>query len=172
MTPAELATMMPFGAIRAMNYAEPLTRTMAEFEIDTRRRQAAFLAQIAHESGSLKYVKEIADGSAYEGRGDLGNTSPGDGPRYKGRGLLQVTGKANYRACGIALSIDLLGSPELLEQPEYAARSAGWFWQWKKLNEHADAERFGSLTKAINGGFTGLDDRIYHWLHIRKFLGL
>jgi putative chitinase len=172
MTPAELASMMPFGSNRATNFAVPLTDAMAEFEIDTPRRQAAFLAQLAHESGSLRYVKEIADGSAYEGRKDLGNTSPGDGVKYRGRGLIQVTGKANYTACGLALGLDLLSSPELLETPENACRSAGWFWQWKKLNEHADADRFGALTRAINGGYNGLDDRISHWLRIRRILGL
>lgn len=172
MTPAELASMMPFGSVRAVNFAAPLTATMSEFEIDTPRRQAAFLAQLAHESGSLRYVKEIADGTAYEGRKDLGNTSPGDGVKYKGRGLIQITGKANYRACGHALGLDLLASPELLETPENASRSAGWFWQWKNLNQHADADRFGSLTRAINGGYNGLDDRIQHWLRIRKVLGL
>ncbi len=172
MTPAELAAMMPFGAMRAANFAAALTQAMGQFEIDTPRRQAAFLANVAHESGSLKYTKEIADGSAYEGRRDLGNTSPGDGPRYRGRGLLQITGRANYRACGIALGVDLVQVPELLEQPGYAALSAGWFWQWKRLNQFADADRFGSLVRAINGGYTGLDDRIRHWLLARKVLGL
>jgi putative chitinase len=164
--------MMPFGSVRAYVFAAPLTQAMGQFEIDTPKRQAAFLANVAHESGSLKYVKEIADGSAYEGRRDLGNTSVGDGPRYKGRGLLQITGKANYRACGLALGVDLLANPELLEQPQFAALSAGWFWQWRRLNMFADADRFGSLTRAINGGYVGLDDRIRHWLLIRKVLGL
>lgn len=172
MTPAELASMMPHGASRASIFATALTAAMAEFEIDTPRRQAAFLAQLAHESGSLKYVKELADGRGYEGRKDLGNTSPGDGVKYKGRGLIQVTGKANYRACGLALGLDLLASPELLETPENASRSAGWFWKWKSLNQHADLDRFGALTRAINGGFNGLDDRIQHWLRCRKVLGL
>lgn len=172
MTPAELTTMMPFAASRATTYAQLLDAAMAEFEIDTPRRQSAFLAQVAYESGSLKYVREIADGSAYEGRKDLGNTSVGDGPKYRGRGLLQVTGKANYRACGMALGLDLLTSPELLEQPVNACRSAGWFWTWKQLNQFADADRFGALTRAINGGYNHLDERIQHWLRIRKTLGL
>lgn len=171
MTPAELAAMMPFAVSRVQVYAPLLTATMVEFDIDTPRRRAAFLAQVAHESGSLKYVKEIADGAAYEGRKDLGNTSVGDGVKYKGRGLIQITGKANYRACGLALGLDLLTSPELLERPENACRSAGWYWQWKQLNEYADADRFGSLTRAINGGYTGIDDRIQHWLRMRKGFG-
>lgn len=172
MTPAELSAMMPSGSGRATVFAEALTAAMSEFEIDTPRRQAAFLAQIAHESGSLKYVKEIANGSAYEGRKDLGNTSSGDGVKYKGRGLIQITGKVNYRACGLALGLDLIASPELLETPENASRSAAWFWRWKNLNQYADSDRFGSLTRVINGGFNGIDDRIRHWLLIRKYLGL
>lgn len=172
MTPAELTAMLPFAASRATTYAPLLDAAMAEFEIDTPRRKAAFLAQVAHESGSLRYVKEIADGLAYEDRKDLGNTSPGDGIKFKGRGLLQVTGKANYRACGMALGLDLIGSPVLLEEPANACRSAGWFWSWKKLNQFADTDAFGSLTRAINGGYTGLDDRLSHWLRTRKGFGL
>lgn len=172
MTPAELTTMMPFAVSRAVTYAPLLDAAMAEFEIDTPRRKAAFLAQVAHESDSLKFVKEIADGLAYEGRGDLGNTSPGDGVKFKGRGLLQVTGKANYRACGLALGLDLIASPALLERAENACRSAGWFWTWKQLNQFADSDRFGSLTRAINGGYKHLDERIQHWLRIRKVFGL
>jgi putative chitinase len=172
MTPADLTTMMPFAASRAATYAPLLTAAMTEFEIDTPRRQAAFLAQVAYESESLGHVREITDGSAYEGRKDLGNTSSGDGLKFKGRGLLQVTGKANYRACGVALGLDLLASPELLEQPVHASRSAGWFWTSRQLNQLADSDRFGALTRAIDGGYTGLDDRIRFWLAARKFFGL
>lgn len=172
MTPSELLEMMPFAQDRSQVFAQPLTDACAEFAIDTPKRQAAFLAQLCHESGSLRYVKEIADGSAYEWRGDLGNTSSGDGMKYKGRGLIQVTGKANYLACGIALGLDLIALPALLEEPANACRSAGWFWKTKNLNKFADADQFGSLTKAINGGYHGLDERIIHWLRIRKILGL
>lgn len=172
MTPEQLAQVMPFAGTRGTNFAPHLNAAMAEFSIDTPQRQAAFLAQIAHESGSLKYVKEIADGSAYEGRKDLGNTSPGDGPRYKGRGLLQITGKANYRACGAGLGLDLVSFPQLLEQPDNACRSAGWFWQSRGLNHFADKDLFGSLCKRVNGGYNGLDDRIQHWLRARKVFGL
>lgn len=172
MTPAELTEMMPYAISRAAIYAEPLTRTMAEFQIDTPKRQAAFLANIAHESGSLRYVEEIASGDAYEGRKDLGNTEPGDGRRFKGRGLPQITGRDNYRACGKALGLDLIANPELLEQPLPAARSAGWFWKAKNLAALADADKFGSLCRNWNGGYNGLDDRLVHWLRIRKVLGL
>jgi putative chitinase len=172
MTPTDLTEMMPFAGPRAAIYAEPLTITMAEFLIDTPKRQAAFLANLAHESGSLRYVEEIASGDAYEGRLDLGNTQPGDGRRFKGRGLPQITGRDNYRKCGAALGLDLITNPELLEQPVPATRSAGWFWHVKNLAPLADADKFGSLCRLWNGGFNGLDDRITHWLRIRKVLGL
>lgn len=168
----QLATIMPFGAKRAEIYAPLLTAAMAEFVIDTPRRQAAFLAQVGHESGSLRYTREIADGSDYEGRADLGNTVPGDGVRFPGRGLMQVTGRSNYAACGNAIGLDLITNPELLEEPVNAARSAGWFWASRNLNQYADADRFAALTKAINGGYTHLDERIRLWLSARKVLGL
>lgn len=172
MTPAELTSMMPLAASRALTYAPPLTQSMAEFGIDTPRRQAAFLAQVCHESGSLRYTKELADGAVYNGRSDLGNTQPGDGPRFKGRGLIQITGRANYRECGAALNFDLLAKPETLELPEAACRSAAWFWKAHGLNQFADSDAFGSLTRRINGGYNGIDDRIVHWLRIRRCLGL
>jgi len=172
MTPADLTLMMPHASSRAAIYAEPLTLTMVEFDISTPRRQSAFLANIAHESGSLRYVEEIATGDAYEGRKDLGNTQPGDGRRFKGRGLPQITGRDNYRVCGAALGLDLLANPELLEQPLPAARSAGWFWKTRKLGPIADADKFGTVCRVWNGGFNGIDDRIIHWLRIRRALGL
>lgn len=172
MTPSDLSKAMPFSASRADTYAPLLTVSMAEFEIDTAKRQAAFLAQVCHESGSLKFTEEIASGDAYEGRADLGNVNPGDGVRFKGRGLLQITGRTNYRVVGNALGLDLLQLPELLEQPANATRSAAWFWKSHGLNEHADADRFWTISRAINGGTNGLDDRIVHWIRIRKVLGL
>lgn len=172
MTPTELLAMIPASTASASAFAAPLTAAMAEFGIDTHRRQAAFLAQVCHESGSLRYLREIASGKAYEGRADLGNVQPGDGPRFKGRGLLQVTGRANYLQCGAALGLDLLAAPEQLEKPGPACRSAGWYWRVRDLNRYADADQFGALTKAINGGFNGIDDRIQHWLRIRRCVGL
>jgi putative chitinase len=174
MTPAELLHIMPNAGQRAQIYAQPLTDAMREFEISSPARRAAFLAQICHESGSLRYVEEIASGDAYETRTDLGNTPQvdGDGRRYKGRGLLQVTGRANYAACGIALNINLVEEPQLLTTPVNACRSAGWFWQSRGCSELADQDLFGALTKRINGGYTGLDDRIQHWLRARRVLGI
>lgn len=173
MTPEQLLTIMPFATrARAETYAPLLTATMQEFEIDTPKRKAAFIAQVGHESGSLKYTLELADGSAYEGRKNLGNVEPGDGKRFKGRGLMQITGRANYEACGRDLGLDLISNPELLEQPAHASRSAGWYWRTHNLNRFADWDQFGALTKAINGGYNGLDDRIQLWLAARKVFGL
>ena len=138
-------------------FVEPLEATVAEFGI---QRLPEFLAQIAHESGGFVYTREIwgptPQQAKYEGRLDLGNTEPGDGSRYKGRGLIQVTGRANYRACGLALDLPLLDQPELLEKPMPAARSAGWFWQSRKLDACVDFEQ---MTRRINGGTNGLADR-------------
>ena len=172
MTPDQLLKIMPFSGSRSAVFAEPLTKAMAEFGISTPERQAAFLAQLAHESGSLKYMRELANGSAYEGRLDLGNTQPGDGPKFLGRGPIQITGRANYSACGVALGLPLTEQPELLEQPQNGCRAAGWFWRRAGLNELADGLKFGAITKKINGGYNGLDDRIAHWLRARRELGL
>jgi len=141
-------------------FVEPLNDAMHEFEIDANpAREAHFLAQIAHESGGFRYVRELASGEAYEGRADLGNTEPGDGVRYKGRGLIQITGRANYKDCGDALGLDLLAEPELLERSDLACRSAGWYWQEHALNELADRGDIRSITRKINGGYNGLSDR-------------
>lgn len=133
---------------------------MQEFGITTAARQASFLAQVGHESGSLVYVRELASGKAYEGRADLVNVQPGDGVRFKGRGLLLVTGRSNYAACGKALGLDLLTKPELLEQTVSACRSAGWFWQSRGLNALADAGDQVRVSKRINGGENGLAERL------------
>ncbi|MES2262076.1 MAG: glycoside hydrolase family 19 protein [Pseudomonadota bacterium] len=156
----QLAQIMLAARGRAAGFIDPLNAAMAEFDIGTPARQAAFLAQIGHESGELRYVRELASGDAYEGRADLGNTWPGDGRRYKGRGLIQITGRANYGFCGAALGLDLLAAPELLEQPVNACRSAGWFWRSHGLNELADAGDMVRVTRRINGGTNGLADRL------------
>jgi putative chitinase len=127
---------------------------------DTPIREAAFVAQVAHESGSFRYTKEIASGEAYEGRADLGNTEPGDGVRFKGRGYIQVTGRANYKACGEALGLDLIEHPELLEDITNACRSAAWFWYIKGLNQLGDKGDFLGITKRINGGTNGWKERM------------
>jgi putative chitinase len=170
MTPDQLRKIYPYAKGRADTFAEPLTKAMDEFGINTPLRQAAFLAQVGHESGQLRYVEEIASGKAYEGRKDLGNNEPGDGVRFKGRGLIQVTGRANYRACGIGLSLPLLDKPELLCEPVNACRSAGWFWASRKLNEFADQGAFKQITRLINGGYNGLDDRLSLYARAKEVL--
>ena len=170
-------------------WLEPLNEAFAKYDISTSKRQASFIGQCAHESGNFKILqenlnysseglmktwpsrfptKEIADqyarqpakiaGKVYNGR--LGNTSEEEASKYLGRGLIQLTGKDNYRNCGNSLGFDLLGSPEKLLEPQYAALSAGWFWSKHGLNELADAQEHGMITKRINGGTLGLDDRI------------
>ena len=168
MTPELLNAATACGARTAAVWAAPITDAMAAYEIDSRYRQAAFLAQTAHESGSFVYVREIwgptAAQTRYGGRADLGNVVAGDGYFFRGRGLIQVTGRANYAACGKALGLPLLAHPELLEEPENAARSAGWFWATHGLNELADQQLFSAITRKINGGSNGAADRVerYH----------
>jgi putative chitinase len=148
---------------RLSGFIDPLNRAMVEFVIETPLRQAAFLAQVSHESGGFYYVKELASGRAYEGRKDLGNIFPGDGVRYKGRGLIQVTGRANYAECSKALGEDFIKAPELLERPVHACRSAAWFWSSRGLNELADERDFRRITRRINGGYNGLEDRLRYY---------
>jgi len=167
----------------------PLNQTFVKYDIDNAKKQAAFIGQCAHESGNFKILqenlnysaeglmktwpsrfptKEIADqyarqpakiaGKVYNGR--MGNTSEEEAAKYFGRGLIQLTGKENYERCGLAIGVDLLSDPNLLLDPRYAALSAGWFWNKHGLNELADQQEHGMITKRINGGTIGLDDRI------------
>lgn len=164
-TLTQLQAIMPrLPEEKARRFLAPLEAAMAEFEIDTPTRRAAFLAQLAHESGELRFLEELADGSAYEGRKDLGNAAPGDGRRYKGRGPLQLTGRANYQAAGRALALDLELKPEIAAQPEAGCRAAGWFWSSRKLNAYADRQDLEGLTRKINGGLNGLESRRAYWL--------
>jgi len=133
-----------------------------KYEINTPLRIAHFMAQTHHESGGFKYAKEIGNDAyfkKYEGRKDLGNINEGDGLRFKGRGYIQVTGRANYAALSKDTKIDFLNNPELLEQEANAMISAVWFWNKKKLNILADKDDCKAITKRINGGYNGLADR-------------
>lgn len=161
-------------------YLDPINEAMEEFSIITNRRMAAFLAQLAHESGELRYVLELASGAAYDtGRlaGVLGNTpeADGDGQRYKGRGLIQITGRDNYRACSLALFGDesiLIETPALLETPIPAARSAAWFWWSRGLNALADQPNsFQAITRRINKGLKGYAARVMYFDRAKKVLG-
>ncbi|WP_440466863.1 glycoside hydrolase family 19 protein [Pseudomonas sp. YH-1] len=173
-TEAQLLRIYPNASQRAGVFVPALNRAMQRYQITTSARQAAFLAQIGHESGQLKWVKEIwgptPAQSRYEGRKDLGNTQPGDGKRFMGRGLIQITGRENYRKTGAALGVPLLDAPELLEQPEWAAASAAWWWSNRGLNELADAGEFEQITRRINGGLNGQRERLELWARAKEVL--
>ncbi len=169
----QLRQIMPHARSKVPLYADALNDAMDSWNINTPQRQAAFLAQVAHESAEFRYVEEIASGAAYDtGRlaKRLGNTpeDDDDGERYKGRGLIQITGTDNYRACGEAMGVDFLAHPELLETPEYATRSAAWFWMTHGCNELADAGNFRKITLRINGGLNGYDDRLAYWAKAKE----
>jgi putative chitinase len=166
----------------------PLEEVFAKYDISTPQRQACFIGQCSHESGNFKTLqenlnysaeglmktwpsrfptKEVANqyarqpakiaGKVYNGR--LGNSSEEEASKFLGRGLIQLTGKENYEHCGSSLGVDLLSNPDLLSDSKYATLSAGWFWNKKGLNSLADASDIETMTKRINGGLHGLDDR-------------
>ena len=173
----ELAQIVPYAKERIALVVQPLNEAMYSYGIsDTPIREAMFIAQVAHESGSFKYVKEIASGAEYDiGKKAiaLGNTpeDDDDGERYKGRGYIQITGRDNYKACGEALSLDLLSHPELLEDIPNACRSAAWFWYIKGLNDLADKGDFLAITKRINGGTNGWKERMAFLDKAKQVLG-
>jgi putative chitinase len=180
-------------------WLEPLLETFEKYDISTPKRQAYFIGQCMHESGGFKQLKENLNYSAkglmatwpsrfpdmdtaekfernpekiankvYAGR--MGNTEDGDGAKYIGRGLIQLTGKENYANCGNAIGVDLVANPDLLSTPKYAALSAGWFWNRKGLNAFADADDIDTITKRINGGLIGLTDRKAKVEMVSKYL--
>jgi putative chitinase len=170
---------------RAALVAASLNPAMAWAGIDTLERQAPFIAQCAHESDHFKTMREYASGRAYEGREDLGNTEPGNGVRFKGRGFIQVTGRANYTQAGADLNLDLVNNPELAESPEVAGYIAAWFWltggnslenpRKPDCNDMADRGDFRGITKRINGQADGphthLAERIEIWERAKEVLG-
>lgn len=219
-TREQLLAIMPYAKDRVDTFLPHFKKYMPEFGIDTELRVCHFLAQIAHESGELRYTEEIASGRAYEGRKDLGNTQTGDGVKYKGRGLIQLTGRANYKKyneyCSKAApsndnryfqqlplftqpdvlfthkilaahlidsylsnsydvvsgkvqpKCDFVSQPELVSQPVDAVRSACWFWNTHHLNELADNDDIKTITRRINGGLNGFDDRKKYYTRARK----
>lgn len=171
MNKEQFKRMLPYATPQRIElFFYPLIAGMSQYEITTPLRRAMFLANIAHESGSLKYVREIASGAAYEGRMDLGNVVAGDGVRFKGRGLIQITGRANYAKISQAFGIDFLKSPELLEAPEWAAKSACWWWEAHGCNKLADTGVFEKTVRRVNGGLNGYQDRLKHYQRITKIL--
>lgn len=159
------------GKSQAEKFASLLNEIMPNWGIDTPQRQAMFIAQVLHESGEFRYLAELGSDEylAYLDTGKiakrLGNTpeADGDGQFYKGRGLIQITGKDNYRKCGQALQLPLVQKPELLEIPRHAVASACWFWQSHNLNKHADLNAITACSIAINGGTNGLEHRKSYW---------
>lgn len=141
-----------------------MNRYADEFEINTPLRWAAYLAQVLHESAGLLYSEEIASGKAYEGRKDLGNTQKGDGVKYKGRGLIQLTGRYNYTKYKAYCGYDVVSKPELLALAVGAVRSSMWYWKTNALNYYADRRQFLTITRRINGGTNGQQqrDRLYN----------
>lgn len=137
-----------------------LPEALEKYKINTKLRIAHFLAQIAHESDHFRTTEEYASGAAYEGRKDLGNVRKGDGRRYKGRGVLQITGRANYKTYGKKIGHDLENNPELAATPEVSVLTAAQYWQDRGLNELADADNGKQITRKVNGGYNGLNDRL------------
>ena len=162
-TQQQLLQILPNAGRQAGVFVPALNKAMSRYGVVGTARVAAFIAQVGHESGQLRYVREIwgptAQQLTYEGRADLGNTVKGDGSKYRGRGLIQITGRANYAACGEALGLDLINKPELLELSQNASMSAAWFWSTRGLNTLADQKDFVKITRRINGGLTGQVDR-------------
>ena len=160
-----------------------LQAALTEFAIEAPARTAAFLAQLAHESGQFRFMEEIWGPTAAQRRYEpvstlatnLGNTQAGDGRRYKGRGPIQITGRANYKRFGDLLSVDLVSEPARAALPEIAFRIAGLYWQKKGLNELADRvtdDAFREITRRINGGFNGLEDRRRFYAVARNVLAV
>ena len=184
LTTEQLQAIMPgLPAAKRTTYFPFLTAAVAEFGIDQPARTAAFLAQLAHESAQFKFMEEIWGPTAAQRRyeppdklaSNLGNTEPGDGFRFKGRGPIQVTGRANYRRFGDLLGLDLVGSPAQAASPEVAFRIAALYWSKKGLNELADRatpEAFREITRRINGGFNGLADRQRFYETAKAVLGV
>ena len=166
-TQQQLLQILPNAGQSAGVFVPVLNTAMVRFQIIGTKRVAAFIAQIGHESGQFRYVRELGS-DQYLSKYDtgslakrLGNTpeADGDGQKYRGRGLIQITGRANYITCGEALALDLINQPELLEKPQHACMSAAWFWASRGLNTLADAGQFDTITRRINGGQNGAADR-------------
>ncbi|MBJ2242081.1 MULTISPECIES: glycoside hydrolase family 19 protein [Pseudomonas] len=179
-TLTQLQQILPNARAQAGVFILALNAAMLHRHITGPKRMAAFIAQVGHESGELRYVRELG-GEHYLSKYDtgalaarLGNTpdADGDGQKYRGRGLIQITGRRNYLACSRALFGDerLLHFPELLEQPQWAAESAAWFWHSNGLNELADQDQFTTITRRINGGLNGLEHRQQLWEKARAVL--
>lgn len=177
----QLNSIFPAGSKNGRNekFLPGLNSVIDKYGINTVNRLAGFLSQVGVESEELLYVRELGNTSYFnkydidfapKKAKDLGNTEPGDGARFKGRGLIQVTGRANYASCGKSLGLDLLKNPELLEQPLYAVESAGWYWDMRKINTAADADDIVKITRLVNGGTNHLDRRKAYYKKAKEVL--
>lgn len=160
-TAEQLAAIVPqIPSDKVTTYAGLLNAAMVSGGIDSPVRKAAFVAQLVVESDSFRTFEEYASGRAYEGRAELGNTQPGDGERYKGRGAIQVTGRHNYESVSQATGIDFVSNPELVAAPEYAFTTAVWYWTSRHLNQTADNSGIVRVSELVNGGHHGLAERL------------
>jgi predicted chitinase len=175
-TAQDIKKIMPEANSKKINeYLPHMNEAMQKYGINTPERKAAFLSQVATETGQLNYMTEIASGAAYNGRKDLGNNAPHDGETYKGRGALQLTGKDNYKKAGQALGLDLVNHPELAATPQHAFETAGWYWDHKNLNKAADSSSVSQVTKGVNGCTnckqTHSEERANFYQNAQKALG-
>ena len=178
-TQSQLKSIMPnLSALKLQQYLAHLNTAMQAYGVNTMLRTAAFVAQLAHESAEFRFMEEIwgpiPAQTRYEPLSELakrlGNTQPGDGKRFKGRGPIQITGRFNYKKYGDLLGADLVGQPELAAQPAVAFSTAGLFWKTNGLNELADSEQFVTITRRINGGTNGLPDREKYYARAKDVL--
>ncbi len=180
-TDSQLAQIMPnLPADTRAQYLPFLNKAMDIYEISNDLRISAFLAQIAHESGEFRYMEEIWGPTDAQLRyeppsdlaDDLGNTEEGDGARYKGRGVIQITGRYNYGKYGDLISVDIVNNPTIASTPQIAFSTAGVYWQTNGLNELADQQDFETITKRINGGLNGYEDRCKYYDRAKQVLGV
>ena len=159
---------------RVKEFVKSFNDYSEQFGINTPLRAAHYIAQVAHETGELKWLEEIASGQQYEGRKDLGNVEPGDGKRFKGRGYLQTTGRANYQAyqdSGYCVG-DLMSHPDWLNKQPGCQKASMFFWKKNGLNKYADADDCRGVTKKINGGYNGYSQRAYYTRVAKKVFGV
>lgn len=170
-TTAQLKSLFPYAQPTVLVAITP--DSLKQGGLTTAQRARHFLAQMAHESVGFKYLHELGGRKyfqRYEGRTDLGNVKPGDGYKYRGRGIIQLTGRTNYAVYGKKLGLDLINDPDLASRADIALKIALQYWNDKKLNNFADANDIKTITKRINGGYNGLQDRINWYTKIGKIL--
>lgn len=173
LTKSDIVAIMPTAAFRCERFLPYLNRFQDEFHVgDNSLVLAHYLAQIAHESCEMRYTCEIASGEKYEFRSDLGNTRPGDGKRFKGRGLIQLTGRKNYTDYKAYCGYDVVSNPKLLEQPFGAVRSSMWAFVRLGCVRYAEADDVRAVTRRVNGGYNGLDSRMAYLKKAKRVLDI